>query len=212
MLSDVEDITMPKFSYKIVSADEAEGTLQVAASVVDEEFFRTVYEVCRAAGLPVREPLTPQMSMVEYMQTRDIHGKGGSLVEILTGGYILLAVYVNGKLVCSVKNAIPFDLGYDAIESEIERCFAKIAAFLEEEDVSATLSSVFYGGFRVDRLKKLVKLTRRLTRAANRSPRCGPSARFTLRKPAGLEIACPYVKRRKKVKYPNDPARNAKKK
>ncbi len=199
MLADADEIRMPAFSYTVLSVNEREGTLQVAASVVDEEYFRTVKETLLRAGLSVTSPVTAQMSMIEYMQSRTIQNKCNSLVVTLTGGYLLLGFYLDGKLLATVKNAVPFDLGETDLSAELDAMLSRLAEHLELEDVDAKIHHIFYAGFRVDAIKKLKKQMRRTVRQINRSPRRALAASFTLRKPGAYEIACPFVKRHKKV-------------
>ena len=205
LFDEIEDgVTSPELLCNYLSTDEKLGTVQVAASAVDADFFTAVQEILRDCGLPVGRPVTPQMSMICFMQSKRFHAKRGALVEILTGGYVMLGLYVDRKLVCSFKNTVPFDLGYADLESEIREGLDRIYSYIEEEDVPVKISHIYYGGFRVDRLKHLVQITRKLTRSANRSARRGIAACFTVSKPGDYEVAYPFVKRRKKVITPVD--------
>jgi hypothetical protein len=209
MISDADEITIPAFFYNVLSVNEKEGTLQLAASVVDEEYFRVIKETMQRAGLAVTNPVTPQMGMIEYMQSRTIQNKCNSLVITLTGGYLLLGFYLDGKLLATVKNAIPFDLPTADLAAELKATLQMLAEHLEIEDVDAKINHVFYAGFRVDSIKKLIKQMRKTAKRMNRSPRRALAASFTLRKPGAYEIAYPFVKRRKKVLKITDGNRKA---
>ena len=204
MVSDAEDMTVPAFSYNVLSVNEKEGTIQVAASVVDEEYFRIVKETLLRAGLSVTSPVTPQMGMIEYMQSRTIQEKCNSLVVSFTGGYLLLGFYLDGKLLATVKNAVPFDLPTADLAVELETMLGRLADHLEVEDIDAKIHHIFYSGFRVDAIKKLMKQMRKTAKRINRSPRRALAADFTVRKPGAYEIAYPFVKRRKKVYHITD--------
>ena len=200
MLADASEIAVPAFSYTVLSVNEQKGTVQLAASAVDEAYFGTVKELLTRAGISVTSPVTPQTSMIEYMQSRTIQNKCNSLVAILTGGYLLLGIYLDGKLLATIKNSVPFDLTETDLSTELDAMLSRLAEHLELEDVDAKIHHIYYGGFAVDKIKRLVKQMRKTVRRINRSPRRALAASFTLRKPGAYEIANPFVKRRKKVK------------
>jgi hypothetical protein len=194
-------IADPTLLYTILAENEKEGTLQAAISVVDAAYFSEIAELLDANRIRTLAPITPHLSMLEYMQTRNVQKRRNAVVAVMTGGYIQLGLYLNGRIAFTVKNAIPYDAAGCDIEAELEREAELVADYLDGECIRGKITRIFYAGFRTGIEKKLSKLLRAAFHRSNKSERRGFIRRFTICKPKAYEIAYPYVKRRKKAKY-----------
>ncbi len=194
MQPDFEQLENPTLYYNVLAVNREESLTQVIASVVDAGYFRKMRELLSAAGIMGNTPVTPVMGMLEYMQSRDIQDNTNSLVFVHTGGYLMLGLYVNGRIAFVSKNAVSFDLSGADEQAELTRQLAMLEQYLEEENHAIMIRELFYAGFRYRGAKRLIKFLRNRIRRINKSPRAGFKRHFTRKKPARAEIPYPYLK------------------
>ena len=178
------------------SAETAEGLI----SALDATYAETFFELLNDAGFVTDEPKTPEFFIAEALKTKEVHKKGNSIIKFRTDGFLFTALVRDGRIVFSVKNKIPYDLGADAhVRTEIDAEFAAVADYIREETEDRfKINRIIWGGIYSEKKKDEEKYLRRTVKAFNKSQKGFFARTFTRSKPRLYDFASPVVKGRKR--------------